>query len=303
VSIDADYFGVLRPIVPVYQAWRENGVASVVTIGTGGHLVLKFNHRVGDDENNLYGIDFIVFGNAMVLGDGVSEWQYGDPYSFFLPSGLVNTEFGKVSVSQDGITWYGFEEGPFADSFAPALGRILDPNEPNDSYPGWNNLWWSELTDPTVPLDPNIEAGDFAGSNLAELCMAYSESAGGTGFDLQRLASEHYEELSVDEETGRRWIQYVKVECLNNEPDNDYRPEVDAVSDVGCCGDYKRPFMAGDISRDCSVDFEDLEILGWFWLCEIVEPDEEAARADIYKDGEVNFLDFAVLAEEWGENI
>jgi len=32
--------------VPVFPQWNED----VVTVGVGGQLVLKFNHKVSDDE-------------------------------------------------------------------------------------------------------------------------------------------------------------------------------------------------------------------------------------------------------------
>lgn len=291
-SVDTDYYGAARPVVPVYPEWRAG---QIVTIGVGGHLILKFNHKVSDDENNPYRIDFIVFGNAMAALGFENTWVYGDPSSTFIRSGQVNCEYGKVSVSQDGIVWYSFEGGPWGDSFAPILGRVFDPNNPCDVYPGWDNFWWGEVTNPTLPMEPNIEPNDFFGSSVAEMCMAYGQSAGGTGFDLRWLAD--FELLSVDE-NGRRWIQYIKVECMSVDTEGPL-PEVDAVSDVGCCGDYKRPFIPGDINKDCRIDYEDLAIVAYYWMSEVNEQNCGGQSADIYKDGVIDFFDFAVLGESW----
>jgi len=291
-SVDTDYYGAMRPVVPVYPEWRAS---EIVTVGIGGHLILKFNHRVRDDENNPYGIDFIVFGNAMqAIGSG-GTWEYGDPCEMTIASGEVNNEYGLVSVSQDGELWYSFEEGPFADSFAPTLGRIFDPNEPCDVYPGWENLWWGEVTDATLPIEPNLSGGDFAGVSVAEMCTAYGRSAGGTGFDLRWLAD--FELLVVDE-NGRRWIQYIKIECMGTDPEG-LLPEIDAVSDVSCCGDYKRPYPSGDINKDCSVDYDDLTVFAGYWLCEVGGAGDEAEASDMYEDGVIDFLDFAVFGKNW----
>jgi hypothetical protein len=295
-SVNTYYNDADWPVVPVYPAYIENDFFSVVTVGEGGHLILKFNHRVGDDENNPYGIDFIVFGNAMIAAGGY--WSYGDPYEMTITSGEVNNEYGLVSVSQDSMLWYSFEEGPFADSFAPTLGRVFNPNEPCDVYPGWENLWWGEVTDATLPIDPNIENINFMGKTVAELCYSYGKSAGGTGFDLKWLPAEHYSALTEDPVTGEKWIQYIMIEYTGLDPNHPF-PEVDAVSDVSCCGDYKRPFPAGDINRDCSVGYDDLVIFTGYWLLEVDGAGIEAEAADMYEDGVIDFLDFAILGSKW----
>jgi len=292
---DTNYLGALRPVVPVYPQWLPS---DIVTIGVGGHLILKFNHKVADDENNPYGFDFIIFGNSMMALIGGNNWEYSDPQAAILKTGQVNQEFGLVSVSQDGYVWFTFEQGPYADTFAPTLGRVYDPNDPNQSYPGWNNQWWAELTDPTLPLDPNVRGEDFAGKSLAQLSLSYGKSAGGTAFDLKSLSPDDYAALDTDPKTQRKWIQYIMIECNSTDPFAGILPEIDAASDVSCCGDYKRPFSAGDLNKNCRVNPEDLMIMTIYWLCE-VEQTQEADVADIYRDGFIDFLDFAVLADNW----
>jgi hypothetical protein len=181
-SIDTPFWGVPRPVLPVFSAW---GTDQVVTIGTGGCLVLRFNHKVGDDKNNPYGYDFIIFGNQMQGLSSGTNWEYGDPCEATFNSGQVESELGKVCISQDGNDWYCFDSGPYADSFAPTLGRMYDPANPNDSYEGWENLWWGEVTNPTLPLDPNLEPNDFAGGlltfrvgKLHQLCCSHKTVSG-----------------------------------------------------------------------------------------------------------------------------
>jgi hypothetical protein len=275
--------GIAMPVVPVYPAWRS---FEVVTIGSGGELILRFNHPVGDDENNPYGIDFIVFGNATWQIAGGGSWRPGsDPETVMVGSGFYK-ERGIVSVSQDGINWYSFSNGPYADDFAPTASYKWDDV---------NDVWSDEL-DPTRPVNPNLTITDFDGNSVAEIIDIYDGSAGGTGFDLKDLDPNDYAALAVDANTGQRWIQYVKIE---DDPSSFGLPEIDAVADVRCCGDYKTPFPVGDINRDCRVDYEDLEILCDYWLAEINEPNDPAVIADIYEDDIVNFYDWALMADSW----
>ena len=263
-SVNTDYFSADRPIVPVIAAWEQD---QVVKIGFGGHLVLKFSHKVADDENNPYGVDFIVFGNAFQKIGGGVNWEYQDPATVTITSDDVYAEPGLVSVSQDGQTWYTYRDPnlPRADTFAPTLGRIYDPNSAVDAYPGWDNQWWAHVTNPTIPLDPNLTPADFVGKTVAEVCAIYGASAGGTGFDLQDLTVADYAALTADEQTGRKWIQYVKVEYTGSIL---YETEIDAVADVSSCGDYRHPYLGGDFNYDCRVNFWDFAILASNWVDE-----------------------------------
>lgn len=226
------------PVVNVYPACRTD---EVVSIGYSGQITLKFNHPVADDENNPYGIDLIVFGNARKYCNG---WDNRDPATF-LPDPEYAEEFGIVSVSPDGQNWYTYEEGPFADNYAPTLGRVYDPANADTSIGAWNH-WWGEPTDPTLPLNPSVTIAAVNGKTVAQTAILYGKSAGGTGFDIAQ--------------SGFTSIQYVKIES-NGEDIS----EVDAISDVSSCGDYKHPFPAGDFCQDCIVDFRDLVALAQRW--------------------------------------
>jgi len=224
----------------VYQPFRS---FELVTVGSDGYLTLKFDHQVADDENNPYGIDFIVFANPQKKAGQL--WDNSNPYNFIASvTGLIS-DGGVVSVSQDGIDWYTYENGPDADTFAPTQGRVFDPNDPNESL-GAGNLWWGNQTDPTLPLDPAITAEWMYGKSVAQISEAYGKSAGGTGFDLA--------------ESSMEWIQYVRIEGAGGSP------EVDAVSDVSACGDYKHPYPVGDINKDCRVNIADFALLAANWL-------------------------------------
>lgn len=222
------------PVTPcwpplIVQAMYVLSGELLVSIGSGGRLVLKFDHPVDDDPLNPYGLDFTVFGNAFQYYDqDNSVWYNRDPSNSIMLSS-VGEECGLVSVSQDGTNWYSFTNGPYADSFAPTLGRVYDTENPDTSIGAWNE-WWGAPTDPTRPTDPVISATDFSGENLATMCRCYGQSAGGTSFDLADLPN-----LPVNPANGLKWFQYIKIEH-----NDDGSPEIDAVADVAPATPYER---------------------------------------------------------------
>ncbi len=150
------------------------GSIDVLSLGTGGEIVLGFEERVVVDGP---GADFIVFENAF--------WASGDPAQVF-------EELGEVSVSQDGETWFSFA----CDT------QSVDPGV----WPGcagWNatmTFAWS----PDVPLNPDATGGDPF--DLAELGLSWiryirirDRTAGGpppsAGFDLDAVGLVWWEYL------------------------------------------------------------------------------------------------------------
>ncbi len=237
------------PVVPIYQPFRA---FEVVTVGNSGRLTLKFNHRVDDDENNHYGIDFIIFGDPIQLTSGGLMWDNSNPEDFTVVGNIL-AEPGIVAVSQNGNDWYYFSSGPYADDFAPTASYDWDDV---------NDVWAQEL-DPTRPVDPNLTASDVDGMTVAEMISVYGGSAGGTGFDLRWLDPNDYQALAVNPNSGRKWIQYVRIE---DDPASGVTTEIDAVSDVSCCGDYKHPYPVGDINKDCRVNMIDFAVMAAHWL-------------------------------------
>ena len=237
------------PVVPIYQPFR---IFEIVSIGNGGYLTVKFAHRVADDENNPYGIDFIVFGDPIQLTSGGEMWDNSNPEDFKV-AGNILSEPGTVAVSQNGNDWYYFSSGPYADDFAPTASYEWD--EVNDE--------WAQELDPTKPIDPNLTASDMDGLTVAAMIETYDGSAGGTGFDLRWLDPNDYAALAVDPDSGRKWIQYVRIE---DKPGSAATTEIDAVADVSCCGDYKHPYPIGDFNKDCRVDMADFAVFTSHWL-------------------------------------
>jgi hypothetical protein len=247
-------------------SWLDNK-KTVVTLGPGRDMIIGFDHKVADDINNLYGIDFIVFGNNAFAKPGT--WYLVCNTNMALvsltnPAYLLNEEPVVVSVAQDpNGPWYTFSDGPFADAdLFPTNSFAWEGSMTGGD--GCTN--WGEALDPLKPVDPNLEWEDFDGLVVDDAIALYDGSAGGTGFDLQKLDPNDFEKLKIDPRTGRRWIQYIKLSST-------WAGEVDAVSDVAACGDYQHPIVSGDINQDCRVDLTDFMLMAenWkvcTWMCQ-----------------------------------
>jgi len=292
-----------KPTTWIYDEWEEvsyacslvfpayltdaNGNKLITTINEGAEIVVKFDHKVSDDSGNLYGIDFIVFGNAAFATQDWVEPDTNMEQCFLRSPASVNAEPVLISVAQDvNGPWFAFENGPYGDTAFPtnAFGWDRDTND------------WGEGLDWLRPVEPNLSVSEFDGLSAADAIELYEGSAGGTGLDLNDLDPNDYAALAVDPNSGRKWIQYIKVQYL---PGGSYAGEIDGFSDVACCGDYKHPYPAGDIDRNCAVNYADLGLLSVYWLAEITGPNDPARAADVYEDDVIDFRDYSVTANSW----
>lgn len=299
-----DPYAVLgKPTTWIYDDWEEltfacslafaayetdpNGNTLVTTIADGTEIVVKFSHRVADDPGNLYGIDFIVFGNAFFAG---YDWVYPDTDmgTHLLKNPVsINAEQVLVSIAQAlNGPWFTFTNGPYGDAPFPTNAFAWD-RDAND--------WGAEL-DWLKPVDPNLSLSSFAGISAADAIELYAGSAGGTGFDLADLAPADYAALAADPNTGQKWFQFIKVEFLTG---GSYDGEIDGFSDVAGCGDYKHPYPEADINKDCRVDMLDYGLLGNFWLQQINDSNDPANAADLYDDDTIDFYDLDVMTQSW----
>ncbi len=180
--------GVVTPFNPAFLA------SEVVSIGTGGHLVLRFDAPVTDDPLNPFGVDLLVFGNTGYIDTAFPNGVAG---------GVFGAGSGSVEVSADGVNWF-LVPGAGADSPFPTLG-YLDLSDPYATAAG------AVLSDFTRPVDP---AFNPMGLNFAQIVAGYTGSGGGTGIDLASV--------------GLAAISYVRV--ANGAPG--MTVEIDALADV-----------------------------------------------------------------------
>jgi len=229
------------PVVPVYGAFRH---FEIVSLGSGGRLVLDFERPVYDNPENPHGAAFIVFGNAFQNFGGNREWLHGDPANITVGA-TCEADGGFVEVSHNLVDWHFVSpvyDDPnlvgYADDFAPTLGRVYDPANPDTTTLGAGNQWWGGATDPTIPVDPSITPADIENMTVAQIAERYRGSAGGTAFSISGLP------LPVDPDNKMKWFRYVRIT-----PSHPYVfPEVDAVADVS-------PALPVDLWRDAHFDW------------------------------------------------
>ncbi len=140
--------------------------SEIVSIGTGGSLVVSFDEPVTNDAANPFGIDLLVFGNSFF-----EDTSY--------PNGVVGKLVGgagTIEVSPDGVNWT-LVPGTEADGLFPTLG-YADLTDPYSKVPG------GMLSDFTKPVDPLLVV---AGLDFAQLVLAYNGSGGGAGVDIGAL--------------------------------------------------------------------------------------------------------------------
>ncbi|HVP29906.1 MAG TPA: hypothetical protein VMW35_12195 [Myxococcota bacterium] len=148
------------------------GSLGVFSLGLGGRIDLAFTNNV---IVNGPGVDFTVFENAFLRVD--AGFQTGVPFA----------DPARVSVSQDGVTWYAFPctlttgAGPYWPGCAgiyPVFANASDPAAPHASIPT------------TVPIASLV--GVDANTIVAP------PGSGGDSFDLATV--------------GLAWARYVRIE-------------------------------------------------------------------------------------------
>lgn len=181
-----------------------SGNKLITTLNGTSFITVKFDTPIVDDPGHWYGKDFIVYGNAFFVGNG---WVYGntDMDTYTINNGGVFAEPMQVSVSPDGISWYTYTNGPFADTAYPTQPFAWDST----------NKTWGAEQDWTKPVNPALTAADFAGKTVAQALGLYDGSAGGTAFDLS--------------ESGFSSISFIRVAGVTGFTGG----EIDAFSRVG----------------------------------------------------------------------
>ena len=181
-------------VTPFNGPWLTD---QVVSVGGGGHLIVRFDEPISDDPGHLFGVDLIIFGNGF-FGD--ANWPEGEV------GGLFEEGPFTVSVSADGVDFAALP-GTHNDALFPMLG-YLDLTGPYDPDPG------SVPSDFTRPVDPALTYADFDGSSFDQILALYDGSGGGIPFDLAG--------------TGLSEVYYVRIDVLEGATS----PEFDALAAV-----------------------------------------------------------------------
>jgi hypothetical protein len=176
------------------------GGLDVFSLGFGGSIVLRFDDNAIADEP---GPDFTVFENAFLAFNSATltiERPFADP--------------GRVSVSQNGTTWYQFPcsltTNPAAGVFYPGCAGV---------YPVLSNANDVSTSHASIATEGGIE--DLIG--LPVIPPPAPGGAGGDSFDLADL--------------GLGWARYVRIVDANFVTGDPYGPnnagvDVDAVAAI-----------------------------------------------------------------------
>lgn len=185
--------GPVTPFDPAYLSGQ------MVSVGAGGFLTLQFNTAIQNRAGNPFGIDFIVFGNSFF--NVTNEYdEFFNIIGTARTDGLVvgnNTGATRVSVSQDGVTYY---------QLNLSLAPTVDGLHPTDGSGDFQKA-----------VNPALTEANFNGLDLAGVRALYAGSGGGTGFDIAwaqdgngqsvNLSSANF--LRIDVDSGKSEIDGV----------------------------------------------------------------------------------------------
>jgi hypothetical protein len=170
------------------------GGLDVVSLGVGGRIDLAFRNNV---VANGPGPDFTVFENAFL--------QIGA----FQTTAAPFAEPGRVSVSQDGVSWHAFPCAITSPPYYPGCAGV---------YPVLSNA--NNVATPHASVRTTVPIESLVGSSLFSFVLP--SGAGGDSFDLSTV--------------GLAWARYVRIEAspaaTGPEGTDNARFDLDAVSAV-----------------------------------------------------------------------
>lgn len=187
------------PVTMVNGPWTPD---DLVSVADGGYLTVGFNEPVVNHPSNPFGIDLIVFGNAVFFS---ADWPTNQ--LLMNPAAMLDNP-GTVEVSADGVTFYEIVK-PGGD--APLVSSQF-PTHPFASPEGVPPAG-TPLQDFTMPLDPALTLSDFDGLSVSDALGLYGISAGGAGIDLDWAVDSNGLPVQLGE------ISYVRISGENVEID------------------------------------------------------------------------------------
>jgi len=174
------------------------GKQQIVSIGAGGSLTVYFHTPILNHPNNIYGLDFTIFGNCGFIITNDFDLTTYDWIGIPATDGSIfaqNTGVTRVLVSRDGVNFYLLNP-----NFAPAVDNLFPTDGAGDFH---------------IPVAPDVAQEDFAGATMDEIRAVYRGSAGGTSFDLSWAVDEQGQSVFLPE------ISFVRVEVLSGKAEID----------------------------------------------------------------------------------
>lgn len=177
-NANPEWASIVSPFSPAYLPEH------IVSLGAGGSLVVGFSEPVTDDAANPFGIDLLVFGNAL-LED--AAWPSG------VATGNLFAGNGVIEVSTNGTNWV-LVPNIVADAAYPTLGY-------SDLTNGYATTPGAVPSDFTRPVNPAFSFA--AGMTMADIQAAYAGSGGGAGVDLGALGLTSISFVRITNPTGQ----------------------------------------------------------------------------------------------------
>jgi hypothetical protein len=192
---------VVSPFAPAF--WTDE----LVSIGEGGHLLVRFDEPLTNDPSHAFGIDFIIFGNG-----GFEETDFPNGQTSVEPRTFGMDPVMRIAISEDGANWFEYPDA-FVEGFFPAQGYL--DGGPFDTTPGTlpSDFQW--------PVNPALTLADFSDVSLAEIRALYDGSGGGTGIDISASGFDevHFVRISVLDDGNADLDQNVEIDAFSTVPE------------------------------------------------------------------------------------
>jgi hypothetical protein len=179
------YGGPVDPFNPPYLS------SQIVSVGAGGSLTVQFSAPILNSPSHPFGLDFNIFGNAGFII--TNEFDL-NTYTWVGAPRTDGSMFGadatatRVSVSADGVNFY---------TLNPSLAPTVDSHFPTDGSGDFG-----------LPVNPALNAGSFAGLDLAGIRTLYNGAGGGRGYDIAWAQDGDGNSVTLP------GIEFVRVEVL-----------------------------------------------------------------------------------------
>ena len=174
------------------------GKQQIVSIGAGGSLTVFFHTPILNHPNNIYGLDFTIFGNCGFIITNDFDLTTYDWIGIPATDGSLfaqNTGLTRVLVNRDGVNFYVLN---------PNFARPVDNLFPTDGAGDFH-----------IPVAPNVTQEDFAGASLEDIRAIYNGSAGGASFDISSAVDEQGQPVFLPE------INFARIEVLSGKAEVD----------------------------------------------------------------------------------
>jgi hypothetical protein len=163
---ETDFGGTFAAAVTMFSP--AFGTDELVSIGEGGSLEVHFAEPILNDPANLFGVDFMIFGNEGFIDAAFPNGVISDPAGLFTPDPM------EVQVSENGVSWVSL--GTFIEGLFPTQGYLDVPAQ--SPTPG------SAPTNFQKPINPSLALSSFDGLTYSQALDLYDGSGGGTPIDI-----------------------------------------------------------------------------------------------------------------------